>query len=236
VIRGAGEPISPEQYLDSGQVFEFGLARDLKSMVESASLSQGMTFGPEFGTVPSESAIVFVDNHDTERNGETLSYADGDAYLLANAFLLAQPYGVPVLYSGYAFESRDAGPQQDDAFRVLPVECGTAPFAVTEWTCLQRDPRIQGMVAFHDAVGAAAVTDEWSDVYAYAFGREDYGYIVLNAGSDAVQRTFESSLAPGEYADAIGGESIVVAGDGTFTASVPGMTALAISVADYSPR
>ena len=55
---GAGEPITPEQYLGSGQVFEFGFARDLKSMVESATLNQGMTFGEEFGYLASDDAIV----------------------------------------------------------------------------------------------------------------------------------------------------------------------------------
>ena len=232
VIRGAGEPITPEQYLGSGQVFEFGFARDLKSMVESATLNQGMTFGEEFGYLGSDDAIVFVDNHDTERNGETLSQADGDAYVLANVFLLAQPYGTPVLYSGYGFESTDAGPQQDAAGRVADVECatGSPPFAPTEWTCTDRWPEIRGMLAWRSAVGDAPVTDEWSDTWSSAFGRGDYGYVVLNAGSDDLTRIFETSLAPGTYIDAISGHDVEVAGDGTFTATVPGMTALAISV------
>ena len=242
VIRGAGEPITPEQYLDSGQVFEFGFARDLKSMVESATLNQVMTFGEEFGYLTSSDAIVFVDNHDTERNGETLSQADGDAYLLANAFLLAQPYGTPVLYSGYAFESTDAGPMQDAdghslVGTVLEVECasGAPPFNPTEWTCSNRWPEVRGMLAWRSAVGNAPVTDEWSDSYGYAFGRGDYGFIVLNAGAESLESTFETSLAPGTYVDAISGDDVVVAGDGTFTATVPSMTALAISVGEMRP-
>jgi alpha-amylase len=232
VIRGAGEPITPEQYLGNGQVFEFGFARDLKAMVESATLNQGMTFGEEYGYLASDDAIVFVDNHDTERNGETLSQADGDAYVLATVFLLAQPYGTPVLYSGYAFESPDAGPMQVATGHVIDVECATGapPFAPTEWTCSERWPEVRGMLAWRSAVGDAPVTDEWSDAYSYAFGRGDYGFIVLNAGAEGLTRTFETSLAPGTYVDAISAEEVVVAGDGTFTATVPGMTALAISV------
>ncbi len=91
------------------------------------------------------------------------------------------------------------------------------------------------MLAWRSAVGNAPVTDEWSDSYSYAFGRGDYGFVVLNAGTDTLERTFETSLAPGTYVDAISGGDIVVAGDGTFTASIPGMAALAISVAD-GPR
>jgi alpha-amylase len=243
VIRGAGEPITPEQYLGSGQVFEFGFARDLKSMVESATLNQGMTFGEEFGYLASDDAIVFVDNHDTERNGETLSQKDGDAYVLGVVFLLAQPYGTPVLYSGYAFESTDAGAVQDAAGHSLvgtvsDVECasGKPPFNPTEWTCTERWPEVRGMLAWRSAVGNAPVTHEWSDTWSYAFGRGDSGYVVLNAGADDLTHTFETGLAPGTYVDAISGADVVVAGDGTFTATVPGMTALAISVGDYEPR
>jgi alpha-amylase len=142
-----------------------------------------------------------------------------------------------VLYSGYGFESTDAGPKQDAAGRVLEVEChdsatapSAPPFAPTEWTCAQRWPELRGMLSWRSAVGNAPVTDEWSDSYSYAFGRGDYGFIVLNAGSDPLERTFGTSLAPGAYVDAISGDDIVVAGDGTFTASIPGMTAVAISV------
>src|SRR5690606_18107816 len=116
-------------------------------------------FGEEFGYLASDDAIVFVDNHDTERNGETLSQADGDAYLLANVFLLAQPYGAPVLYSGYAFESTDAGAAQDATGHILPVECpaeaeapAAPPFAPTEWTCAQRWPELRHMLAWRSAV------------------------------------------------------------------------------------
>ena len=34
-------------------------------------------------------SAVFVDNHDTERNGATLNYKDGANYTLANVFMLA---------------------------------------------------------------------------------------------------------------------------------------------------
>ena len=66
VIRGAGEPIAPEDYAANGQVFEFAFARDLKGMIESATLSNGESFGPDFEksmgltalTVPATSRIA----------------------------------------------------------------------------------------------------------------------------------------------------------------------------------
>lgn len=232
VIRGAGEPITPEDYAANGEVFEFAFARDLEGMIESATLNNGESFGPDFGSLPSESAIVFVDNHDTERNGETLSYQDGDDYLLANAFMLAQAYGTPVLYSGYAFEGRDAGPPQDDTGQVQDAACAEQKprYEPGEWTCIQSWPQIVGMLAFRSAVGDAPVTDQWSDAWSYAFGRGALGFAVFNAGDETLERTFESSLAPGEYIDAISGETVTVRSDGSFDAAVPGHSALAISV------
>ena len=231
VIRGQGEPITPEQYEGNGEVFEFGFARDLKSMIESATLNQGMTFGPEFGYLPSEKAVVFVDNHDTERNGETLSYRDGANYLLANVFQLAQPYGTPVLYSGYRFESADAGPPQGDDGHVLDAECDAAGSRAGDWTCLQRDSVIRAMLAWRSAVGTDPVVDEWSDAWSFAFGRGGRGFVVLNAGEDDLARTFATSLAPGRYTDAVSGDIVPVTADGSFTAAVPAHSALAISVA-----
>src|SRR5690606_4650548 len=112
VIRGAGEPIAPEDYLGSGQVFEFAVARELRERFDSGRLDFG-DFAPAAGSLSSEQAIVFAANHATERNGETLAPMDGMPYLVAELYLLAQPWGTPVLYTGYAFADRDAGPAQD---------------------------------------------------------------------------------------------------------------------------
>ena len=49
-----------------------------------------------------ELAVTLVDNHDTQRDGG-LTYRDGDAYRLANVWMLAQPYGYPKIMSSYAF-------------------------------------------------------------------------------------------------------------------------------------
>ena len=96
--------------------------------------------------VPSDQAVVFVDNHDTERNGSTLSYADGEEYALANVLMLAGPYGTPVVYSGYAFSDRDAGPPQDADGRVLDAACSSpdADPQDGDWVCQHRWPRDRG--------------------------------------------------------------------------------------------
>ncbi len=249
VIRGQSEPIQPEHYLDNGHVWEFTVARTVKSMIESGGLNPDVVFGPEGGSAPSEQAISFVDNHDTERNGESLSYADGEAYALALAFVLAHPYGTPQLTSGYAFVGRDAGPPQSADGAVLDASCGDAEAAPQtqyepgEWVCPQRWDLVRGMLAFRAAVGDAPLTDphEFDAAAAAAagepglravtgFGRGAFGFVAFNAGATGVETTFDTALAPGRYIDAVSGAVVEVTNEGRFTTTVPGQGVIALHV------
>ena len=75
---------------------EFQYAYRLKSLF-SNSLAGGSLSIKDIpqNITDSGKASVFVTNWDTERNNMTLTYKDGDAYQLANAFMLAYPYGTP---------------------------------------------------------------------------------------------------------------------------------------------
>ncbi|MDQ2624873.1 MAG: alpha-amylase family glycosyl hydrolase, partial [Actinomycetota bacterium] len=126
VIRGPQEPIRPEEYTDAGDVLEFAWGRDVAGIVKGGALRLALELGSEEGSttyLPSEAAWIFVDNHDTERGRQTLSYADAQDYALATALMLASGYGRPVVYSGYAFSDRDAGPVQDADGAVLDAVC-----------------------------------------------------------------------------------------------------------------
>jgi alpha-amylase len=59
----------------------------------------------------SRDAIVFVDNHDTERHGDKgrLSYKEWDKYTLANVFAIVWPYGQIKIMSSYKFDNFDEG-------------------------------------------------------------------------------------------------------------------------------
>ncbi|GAA1686963.1 carbohydrate-binding module family 20 domain-containing protein [Microcella alkalica] len=241
VIRGQGEPIQPEEYAEAGPVWEFSYARTLTSMVESRFLNPDVRFGPEGRTLPSERAISFVDNHDTERNGETLSYKDGEAYALATAFLLAHPYGTPQLTSGYAFEGRDAGAPADGEGRVVDASCADAPrgpqprYEPGTWVCPHNWDLVRGLLVFRAAVGDAPLTDatefEARELRSVSgFGRGAYGFVAFNAGATSATATFGTSLVPGRYTDAVSGAVIEVDGDGRFTAEVPGLGVIALHV------
>ena len=64
-------------------------------------------FGESSGLVPSSHELSFVQNHDTERNGDALNYKDGATNIIANEFLLAYGYGRPEVYASFAWNTTD---------------------------------------------------------------------------------------------------------------------------------
>ena len=224
VIRGSGEPVTPEQYLGNGQVFEFAYGKELQGVLPGAP-RLALDLGSSSSWVPSDQAVVFVDNHDTERNGSTLSYTDGEQYALANVLMLAGSYGTPVVYSGYAFSDRDAGPPQDADGRVVDASCQPDG----DWVCQHRWPQIAGMVGWRDVVGDAARVDEWSEGDAVAFGRGDRGFVVVNAGDDELRTDLATNLPDGDYCDVLSTDDCAASTvrDGTVSVTVPPRTAQA---------
>ena len=79
--------------------------------------------------MPADKAVVFVENHDTQRDGGVW-FRDGQVYRLANVFMLAQPYGYPSVMSSYAFNrgspGRDAGPPSDAGGNTNAVTCAAS--------------------------------------------------------------------------------------------------------------
>jgi alpha-amylase len=236
VIRSDGEPIQPEDYLDNGDVFEFGLAYQLMTWMKTGQLS-GIANVDSYGFAPSSQARTFVDNHDTERNRQTLSYRDGAKYQLATILLLASDYGSPVLYSGYAFTINNNSLPQDDDGLVTDVACvsGSEPgydFEDGDWVCQHRWVGTLGMVGWRAAVGDEPVSDEWSEGDAYAFGRGSLGFIALNASDEPLTQRFETSLPADSYCNVVaaGCDVVEVGADGSFSATVPAWGAVTIHV------
>ena len=82
-------PSSPPSTRGTGDVQEFRYAYDLKRVFNNENLAYLKNYGEGWGYMSSGVSGVFVDNHDTERNGSTLNYKDGANYTLANVFMLA---------------------------------------------------------------------------------------------------------------------------------------------------
>jgi len=100
--------INPSEYVAIGDVQEFRYTSALRNAFLGSEVSR--LEQPDPNWVPSDVANVFVANHDTERNGDSLNvFSPANTYTLAHIFLLAHPYGSPTVLSSYLFSDKDHG-------------------------------------------------------------------------------------------------------------------------------
>ncbi|MET8576738.1 carbohydrate-binding module family 20 domain-containing protein [Streptomyces sp. NPDC005012] len=220
VIHGAGEAVQPDEYVNTGDVQEFRYARDLKRIFTNENLAYLKNFGESWGYLGSAKAGVFVDNHDTERNGETLNYKSGSTYTLAGVFMLAWPYGSPDVHSGYEFTDHDAGPPNGGQVNACYSD---------GWKCQHDWREISSMVAWRNTARGQAVTNWWDDGGdRIAFGRGSKAYVAINHTTTSFSRTFQTSLPAGDYCDVQSGRNVTVNSAGQFTATLGAGTAVAL--------
>ncbi|MFJ8400150.1 carbohydrate-binding module family 20 domain-containing protein [Streptomyces microflavus] len=219
-IYGAGEAVSPSEYLGSGDVQEFRYGRSLKQVFLNENLANLKNFGEGWGFMESGKSAVFVDNHDTERGGDTLNYKNGSAYTLANVFMLAWPYGSPDVHSGYEFSNHDAGPPGGGQVNACYAD---------GWKCQHDWREVSSMVSFRNAARGQSVTNWWDNGGdQIAFGRGNKAYVAINHEGSSLTRTFQTSLPAGDYCDVQSGRGVTVNGSGQFTATLGGGTAVAL--------
>lgn len=221
------DPMLSKAYLPNGAVLEPRYGPDLsRAMRPGGSLINLSDLGHPTGDMldyqPSGSAVVYVDSHDTQRGGNTLTYKDGYLHTLATEFMLAYPYGRPLVMSSFAFESFDDGPAAASDGRTLPPVCGRT------FVCEHRD--VLGLVRFRTATAGAPVSQWWSEDDQLGFARKGRGYFALNRASSAVTKTVETDLAPGSYVDRLSGKPVTVDDAGRATITIPAQGALAFDV------
>lgn len=110
------EPVKTAQYTPYGVVTEFRYSDKLSYILRKTYPMRTLAnWGPKQGFIPnSRDALVFVNNHDTERGhgagGQNIvTYKDRKLYIMGNAFMLAHPYGTPRFLSNFDFLDRDSG-------------------------------------------------------------------------------------------------------------------------------
>ncbi|MFJ8205774.1 alpha-amylase [Micromonospora chalcea] len=235
VIYGAGEPIQPTEYTGNGDVHEFRYGKDLARMFNNERLAYLKTFGESWGYLSSAKAVVFTDNHDTQREGGVLTYRDRGTYALANAFMLAWPYGTPAVMSSFTYSGRDQGPPADSSNRITNVTCYSG------WECEHRWPVIANMVGFRNATEGAGVSNWYDNGYQHiAFSRTGKGYLTINDEGTAVNgRSYYTGLPAGRYCDVVhgtfsngscSGPVITVDSSGWFAANIAAHDAIAIHI------
>lgn len=164
-----------------------------------------------WGLMPADKAVVFLENHDTQRSGG-IGYRDGQTYRLANVWMLAQPYGYPFVMSSYAFDrntqaGRDAGPPAGgDGTQPLSCAASMETASVGDWVCEHRDPVIVAMVDFRRVVAGTAVGHWWDDGdNAIAFSRGDKGFVAINHDTTALDTLLVTGMPAGSYCDLLTG-------------------------------
>jgi alpha-amylase len=254
---GGGEALSPRDYF--GEAYASGGAADITEFTfvgvgdkfrgltgqHISQLDPNGTPGNRFseaawGLMPSNKAVVFLQNHDTQHQCG-LSYRDGNVFRLANVWMLAQPYGYPSILSSYAFDcpaGNSMGPPSDGSGWTTAVTCASSLETATtgQWVCEHRDRHILGMVAFRKVVAGTDVNHWWDDgVNAIAFSRGDKGFVAINAAGAALAVTVGTGMAPGSYADILTGSTIVVDSTGAVHVSLASRSAMAIDAATRLP-
>jgi alpha-amylase len=171
----------------------------------------GSQFSPQaWGLIPSDKAVVFLQNHDTQHQCG-LGYRNGNVFRLANVWMLAQPYGYPSILSSYVFDcpaGNSTGPPSDGSGNTLDLNCASSLEAATtgQWVCEHRDPAIRTMVGFRRLVAGTDVNHWWDNgANAIAFSRGNRGFVAINRENTPVAATIATGLPPGTYCDLLTG-------------------------------
>uniref|UniRef100_A0A182WCB7 Alpha-amylase n=1 Tax=Anopheles minimus TaxID=112268 RepID=A0A182WCB7_9DIPT len=250
VIDLGNEAVTASQYTDLGEVTEFKYSLFIGlifrgSLEASALQAFTKSNATQYGLTPSESALVFVDNHDNQRGhgagGDSiLTFKDGSKYVQAIAFTLATDYGTVRLMSSYNFTDTNQGPPADGRENILPPGYSTSDGSCQNgWVCEHRWPVVLRLVSFRNLVAPATLTDVQITSGTFAFCRGKIGFAVFNSGQETYNGVWKTCLPAGEYCDIISGERIstectgtrvLVNGDSTVSLTLPAFSSVVLDI------
>ncbi|PZC79579.1 hypothetical protein B5X24_HaOG216244 [Helicoverpa armigera] len=198
-----------EIYKDMGDVTEFTAGTELALIFTGRKpLKTLKSWGTaELDMMPNGNALVFVDNHDTQRNGFILTHRNATLYKAALAFLLAHPYGQPRMTSSFYFNSFDDGPPADSEGNIVSPTIDESGMCDENWVCEHRWGPVYRMVAFRNEVMNTEVNYWWDNGNnQVAFSLGDKGFIAFNTEGSVMHVEIQTGLPAGIYCDIISGE------------------------------
>ncbi|XP_055383823.1 alpha-amylase-related protein-like [Condylostylus longicornis] len=214
VIDNGGEAISKYEYNHIGAVTEFRFSKEISRAFKGHNdLKWLKTWGPEWDFLPTQDALVFVDNHDNQRDhgggGDILTYKQSKQYKMATAFMLAHPYGIPRVMSSFDFNHKDQGPPKDEKENLISPKINLDGSCGDGWVCEHRWRQITNMIGFRNTVKGTGLNDWWDNgKNQIAFCRGGSGFIVFNGDHTDIDRDFQTCLPPGVYCDIISGDKV----------------------------
>ncbi|CAH1391971.1 unnamed protein product [Nezara viridula] len=203
------DAIKPQEYTRIGGALDFKygfeLARAFSYGNDHNQLKWFYNFGEKWNLLPWKDSVVFIDNHDTQREGvfdrQVITYKQSRQYKMANGFMLAWPHERAVVMSSYSFNDKDQSPP------AYPVPINQDGSCGGGWVCEHRWRQIYNMVAFANVVKGTGVNDWWTNGNdQVAFCRGDKGFIAINGESGDLDADLQTCLPPGNYCDVVSGQ------------------------------
>lgn len=226
-----------------GLVTEYLNSKDL-GLIFNGKRSLNQYMKGENGFASSNDAIVFVDNHDNQRQfidgfTEILNYKDKRRYILANAFMLANPYGLPKVMSSYDFTDPYDGPPIIEKGKIAPPMFNEKGLCSNGWVCEHRWPEILAMVKFRNVVGDLPIQNYADNGQnQIAFCRGDRGFIAMNNELSLNMKSHLKACVPagiycdimtgGKVNDECAGDEVVVDEEGKVEIFIPWMKEIPI--------
>jgi len=217
VIDLGGEGIGAAEYLHIGRVTEFKWGIELgKALRKEDGRKLANFYGP---FMPDLSALVFVDNHDNQRGHgaggpSIITFKEPRLYKIAQAFTLANVYGVTRVMSSYAWNEDWAGPPHDAEYNTLPVSVNKDLSCNDGWKCEHRWRQIYNMVKFRNVAYGEKMENYWSNGNSQvAWSRGVKAFIAINNDDGDLTADIPTGMPPGAYCDVISGNLV----DGTCT-------------------
>ncbi|XP_055383826.1 alpha-amylase 1-like [Condylostylus longicornis] len=212
VIDNGGEAISKYEYNSMGAVTEFRFSSEIGRAFKGGNyLKWLISFGPEWGFLQSQDAIVFIDNHDNQRskNWNILTYKESKQYKMASAFMLAFPYGIPRIMSSFDFQKSDDGPPADINENIISPSINLDGSCGNGWVCEHRWRQISNMIGFKNIANGSEIKNWWDNgKNQIAFSRGNLAFIAFNGEDKNFDEILQTNLPPGEYCDIISGIKI----------------------------
>ncbi|NWR28278.1 AMYP amylase, partial [Tachuris rubrigastra] len=241
VTKGTSGAKYSNDYFGNGRVTEFKYGAKLGTVIRKwngEKMAYLKNWGEGWGFVPSDRALVFVDNHDNQRGhgaggSAILTFWDSRLYKMAVGFMLAHPYGFTRVMSSfrwprYFVNGKDindwVGPPSNSDGSIKPVTINEDTTCGNDWVCEHRWRQIKNMVIFRNVVDGEPFSNWWDNgSNQVAFGRGNKGFIIFNNDDWNMSVYLQTGLPAGTYCDVISGQKennkctgkqVYVSGDG----------------------
>lgn len=202
------EVIKSQEYFQIGKVNNFRYGRDLGHIFRSGNLAHLQNLGDSWGYTTSDKSVIFIDNHDTQRghgpSEHVLNYNSTVLYEMATAFMLAWPYGQPILMSSYRFQNDKQGPPARD----MNIK---DPCLDRGWVCEHRSQLNAELIHLRRNYIQPFITGWWQGSQKQiAFSRDNKVFFVFNRDTYPIDSVKHLNLQVGQYRDFISGQVFTI--------------------------